>query len=72
MREPNEFPGKHALPRMTAGPVGPASASLPTGLAGRNHPQPVSQVSARADIRGGDEVAAEPPFGLNDVLSARN
>ena len=71
MREPYEFPGKHMLPRRTTGPVGSALASLPTGLAGRNRPLPVSEVSAPADIRGGDVVAEERTFGLNDVLSAR-
>src|SRR5512135_3559535 len=38
-------------------------ATPPTGNAGRNRHQSVSQVSAPADIQGGDEVAEETPSG---------
>jgi hypothetical protein len=71
MRTPREFPGKHALRRSTTDPVGLGPASLPASLVGRNRHQPVSKMSAGADIYGGHVVAEERPFGLNDVLSVR-
>ena len=46
-------------------------ATPPTGNAGRNRHESASQVSARADIQGGDVVAEETPSGLNDELSVR-
>jgi hypothetical protein len=46
-------------------------ATLPSGSGGGNRHEPALNVSAPADIQGGDAVAGERPFGLSDALADR-
>src|SRR5262245_29499177 len=70
-QKPRELPEKPGRGRQATGPVKSVPGALPAGPVGRNRHQPLSKVSAPADIQGGDEVAEERPSGLNDVLSVR-
>jgi hypothetical protein len=45
---------------------------LPSGSEGGNRQEPAMNVSALADIQGGDAVAAERPSGVSDALSVRS
>src|SRR5208337_872979 len=47
------------------------TAPLPTGSVGGNRHEPALNVSAPADIQGGDAVAEERPSGVSDALSVR-
>src|SRR5512142_1795377 len=44
---------------------------LPSGSEGGNRHELAMNVSALADIQGGDAVAAERPSGVSDALSVR-
>ena len=59
MRYTLRIPGKYALGHPTTGHVVPARQSLATGLVGRTRHRGMSQVSAPADIHGGQLVAEE-------------
>jgi hypothetical protein len=69
--ETRAFPEEPGRNRQATGPVKSVPGALPADSVGRNLHQPLSKVSAPADIHGGDEVAEERPSGLNDVLSVR-
>ena len=48
-----------------------ARDALPSGCAGGSRHKPALNVSAPADIQGGDAVADERPSGVSDALSVR-
>src|SRR5262249_61986170 len=61
-----------AAPRDRRAPAPFARDALPSGCAGGSRHKPALNVSAPADIQGGDAVADERPSGVSDALSVRS
>src|SRR5512135_562622 len=70
--KPHKLAGKQALRYSITALRRHSPATLPSGSVGGNRHEPALNVSAPADIQGGDAVADERPSGVSDALSVRS